>query len=42
LALASLVRSFKIELTDSEPVLPVAIVTTQPDRRPRFRLQSRA
>jgi cytochrome P450 len=42
LALASLVRSFRIELLDSEPVLPVAIVTTQPDRRPRFRLHRRA
>ena len=42
LALASLVRNFRIELIDSEPVLPVAIVTTQPDRRPSFRLHRRA
>jgi len=37
--LASLVRRFHIEL--HEPVLPVAIVTTQPDHAPPFQLTRR-
>jgi cytochrome P450 len=41
LALATLIQKFRMELTDSLPVLPIAIVTTQPDRRPLFRLSRR-
>ncbi len=41
LALAGLVGSFRIELASSRPVLPVAVVTTQPDHAPVFRLRRR-
>jgi cytochrome P450 len=41
LALAALARAFHIVRDDSAPVLPVAIVTTQPDHAPMFRLQPR-
>ena len=41
LALASLVQKFRITLLNSQPVLPVAIVTTQPNRHAPFRLQPR-
>jgi unspecific monooxygenase len=41
LALAELMRSFRIELVSTRPVLPVAVVTTQPDHAPPFRLQRR-
>jgi cytochrome P450 len=41
LAIATLIQSYRVELTDSLPVLPIAIVTTQPDRRPLFRLSRR-
>ena len=41
LVLSRLVGSFRIELDDPRPVLPVAIVTTQPDHHPAFRLFSR-
>jgi hypothetical protein len=33
--------SFRIELVTTRPVLPVAVVTTQPDHAPLFRLQPR-
>ena len=38
LALAGLVRNFRIELAQTRPVLPAAVVTTQPDHAPAFRL----
>jgi unspecific monooxygenase len=38
LILSRLLRSFRIELASSEPVLPVAIVTMQPDHQPWFKL----
>lgn len=38
LVLAALVKAFKVERASSEPVVPVAIVTTQPDHPPLFRL----
>lgn len=38
LVLASLLQRFRIELTEDRPVLPVAVVTTQPDHAPPFRL----
>ena len=41
LVLSRLIGSFRIELDDPRPVLPVAIVTTQPDHHPAFRLFSR-
>lgn len=41
LVLAALTRAFHIARTNATPVLPVAIVTTQPDRAPLFRLRAR-
>jgi len=42
LVLASLIQRFHIALDDPRPVLPVAVVTTQPDHAPVFRLTRRA
>ncbi len=41
LVLAAMTRVFHIERADTEPVAPVAIVTTQPDHPPLFRLAVR-
>lgn len=41
LALARLVGAFRIELVDHLPVLPVGVVTTQPNRSPMFRITPR-
>jgi cytochrome P450 len=41
LVLATMIKAFHIERADAEPVMPVGIVTTQPDRPPLFRLQPR-
>ena len=41
LALARIVGAFRIELLDQEPVIPVGVVTTQPDRSPMFRITPR-
>ncbi|MBO0735320.1 MAG: cytochrome P450 [Alphaproteobacteria bacterium] len=41
LVLASMTQAFHIERADSEPVVPIAIVTTQPEHPPRFRLRRR-
>jgi cytochrome P450 len=41
LVLAAMIRAFRIERADAEPVIPVAIVTTQPDHPPLFRLAPR-
>jgi len=41
LVLATMVKAFQIERADGEPVEPVAIVTTQPDHPPLFRLHPR-
>jgi len=41
LALAKLVGAFRIELLDKEPVVPVGVVTTQPDHSPMFAVTSR-
>ncbi len=41
LALARLAARFRIALDDAEPVLPLAVVTTQPERPVRFRLTPR-
>ena len=42
LALARLVAAFDIEMLDATPVMPVGVVTTQPDRSPLFKLTPRA
>jgi cytochrome P450 len=41
LALARIIGAFRIELLDKEPVMPVGVVTTQPDRSPMFRITRR-
>jgi unspecific monooxygenase len=41
LALAKLIGAFRVELLDKAPVLPVGVVTTQPDRSPMFRIAPR-
>jgi cytochrome P450 len=41
LVLAMLLQRFEVALEDARPVLPVAIVTTQPDHRAAFRLRGR-
>jgi cytochrome P450 len=41
LVLATLIQAFHIERADGEPVEPIAIVTTQPDHPPLFRLRRR-
>ncbi|WP_267354357.1 MULTISPECIES: cytochrome P450 [unclassified Methylobacterium] len=38
IALAHLLRRFRFVLDDAEPILPQAVVTTQPERAARFRL----
>ncbi len=40
LMLAAMIRAFDVSLAEAPP-MPVAIVTTQPDHAPRFRLQTR-
>jgi cytochrome P450 len=42
LVLAKMIQAFRIERADNDPVVPIAIVTTQPDHPPLFRLQRRA
>ncbi len=42
LSLARIVRTFRIELAQTRPVLPAAVVTTQPDHAPAFRLTARS
>jgi unspecific monooxygenase len=42
LVLASMIQAFQIERADNEPVLPYAIVTTQPDHAPLFWLHRRS
>jgi len=41
LALAKLIGAFRVELLDKTPVIPVGVVTTQPDRSPMFRITRR-
>jgi unspecific monooxygenase len=41
LALAKMIGAFRVELVDKEPVMPVGVVTTQPDRSPMFRIAPR-
>jgi cytochrome P450 len=42
LALAKIVGRFRIELLSTQPVMPVGVVTTQPDYSPVFRITPRA
>ena len=41
LALAKLIGAFRVELLEKEPVMPVGVVTTQPERSPMFRITRR-
>jgi cytochrome P450 len=41
LAVAKMIGAFRITLLDKEPVMPVGVVTTQPDRSPMFRITRR-
>jgi cytochrome P450 len=42
LILAMLIRTFRVEIDDPEPILPVASVTLHPNRPGRFRLRPRS
>ncbi len=41
LALARIVGAFRISLDDDTPVIPIGVVTTQPDHSPEFRIERR-
>ncbi len=41
LALAKIIATFRVTLLDQEPIVPVGVVTTQPDRSPMFRIVAR-
>jgi cytochrome P450 len=41
LALAKIIGAFRVGLVDREPVMPIGVVTTQPDRSPMFRVTPR-
>jgi unspecific monooxygenase len=41
LALARLIGAFRVELLDKDPVMPIGVVTTQPDRSPMFGITAR-
>ena len=41
LALAKLVGTFRIDIADKAPVMPIGVVTTQPDRSPLFVIRRR-
>ncbi|MDB5631372.1 MAG: cytochrome, partial [Tardiphaga sp.] len=41
LALAKIVGAFRVKLLETEPVMPIGVVTTQPDRSPMFRIERR-
>src|SRR5882724_8785628 len=41
LALARIIAAFRVELVDREPVMPIGVVTTQPDRSPMFAITPR-
>jgi cytochrome P450 len=41
LALARLIGAYRVELVDEQPVVPLGIVTTQPDYSPLFRITRR-
>jgi unspecific monooxygenase len=41
LALAKMIGAFRVTLLDNEPVMPIGVVTTQPDRSPMFKIERR-
>lgn len=41
LALAKIIAAFRVDLVDKEPVMPIGVVTTQPDRSPMFAITPR-
>jgi unspecific monooxygenase len=41
LALARLIGAFRVTLLDKDPVMPIGVVTTQPDRSPMFGIERR-
>ncbi len=41
LALAKMIGAFRVTLLDKDPVMPVGVVTTQPDRSPMFAITPR-
>src|SRR5450756_3181229 len=41
LALAKIIGAFRVELVDKAPVMPIGVVTTQPDHSPLFRITPR-
>jgi unspecific monooxygenase len=41
LALARIAATFRVELLDKAPIMPIGVVTTQPDRSPAFRIVPR-
>ena len=41
LALAKLIGAFRVSLADNTPVIPTGVVTTQPDRAPKFVIKPR-
>ncbi|MBV8131058.1 MAG: cytochrome P450 [Alphaproteobacteria bacterium] len=41
LVLATMIKAFEIERANGEPLMPIGIVTTQPDHPPLFQLRSR-
>ena len=41
LALAKMIGAFRVSMVDKAPVLPVGVVTTQPDRSPLFAIAPR-
>jgi unspecific monooxygenase len=41
LALAKIIGAFRVTLVDKAPVMPVGVVTTQPDRSPMFAITCR-
>jgi cytochrome P450 len=41
LALARIIGAFRVELIDKKPIMPVGVVTTQPDRSPMFKIARR-
>jgi unspecific monooxygenase len=41
LALARMIGAFRVSLIDKEPIMPLGVVTTQPDRSPMFAIAAR-
>jgi unspecific monooxygenase len=41
LVLARIIAAFRVTLLDKDPVMPVGVVTTQPNRSPMFQITPR-